>query len=101
MARPLLPVRHHATIAAAEAGDVQVCASVGPAGEVIAVWSAAEDLPVLTSFFPDPPAPSCSLIQRHWPISISQNAVELVRRLIALNAEIIKGTRSYDPFGEF
>ena len=49
MACPLLPVRHHATIAAAEAGDVRVCASVGPAGEVIAVWSAAEDLPVLTS----------------------------------------------------
>jgi hypothetical protein len=57
MARPLLPVRHHAPIAAAEAGDVRVCASVGPAGEVIAVWSAAEDLPVLRSFFfPDPRA---------------------------------------------
>jgi hypothetical protein len=56
MARPLLPVRHHATIAAAEAGDVRVCASVGPAGEVIAVWSVAQDLPVLTTFFPDPRA---------------------------------------------
>jgi hypothetical protein len=61
MARPLLPVRHHATMTAAEAGDVRVCASVGPAGEVITVWSAAEDLPVLTSrtergpgIFPDP-----------------------------------------------
>jgi hypothetical protein len=29
------------------------------------------------------------------------NAAELVRRLIALNAEIVKGMRSYDPFGEF
>jgi len=35
-----------------------------------------------------------------WPTSISQNAAELVRRLIVLNSEIIKGTRSYDPFGE-
>jgi hypothetical protein len=49
MALPVLPVRHHAPIAAADDGDVLVCASVGPAGEVIAVWSAAADLPALTT----------------------------------------------------
>ncbi len=61
LALPVLPVRHHAPVTAAEHGDVLVCASVGPVGEVIAVWSAAEDLPVLTSgikqgttVYPDP-----------------------------------------------
>jgi hypothetical protein len=36
-----LPLRQHARIEAARPGDVLTCASVGPAGEVIAVWSAA------------------------------------------------------------
>jgi hypothetical protein len=61
LALPVLPVRHYAPVTAVQEGDVLVCASVGPAGEVIAVWSAAEDLPVLTSgikrgttVYPDP-----------------------------------------------
>jgi len=33
-----------------------------------------------------------------WPVSISQNAMEMVRRLIAFNVEITKGTLDYDPF---
>jgi hypothetical protein len=36
-----LPLRQHARIEAARPGDVLACASVGPSGEVIAVWSAA------------------------------------------------------------
>jgi hypothetical protein len=65
MALPALQVRHAAAIAASRGGDGLVCASAGPAGEVIAVWSAAEDLPAVTSStvqpgwvtFPGPQAP--------------------------------------------
>ncbi|MDL4773139.1 MULTISPECIES: hypothetical protein [Thermomonosporaceae] len=40
-----LPVRHHARIAAAQSGDARVNASIGPSGEVIALWTAAADVP--------------------------------------------------------
>jgi hypothetical protein len=53
MDRPVLPIRHHAVITAPGDGNVRVCASLGPAGEVVAVWSAAEDLPALDTF-PNP-----------------------------------------------
>lgn len=33
-----------------------------------------------------------------WSRSISQNAAETVRQLIALNVEIARGARDYDPF---
>ena len=72
MARPLLPVRHHAPITAPDDGDVRVCASVGPAGEVIAVWSAAKDLPVLTAFpDPHPPRAVTARVSVHAPDTVS------------------------------
>ncbi|MFD4708340.1 hypothetical protein ACFWN5_01390 [Streptomyces sp. NPDC058430] len=40
---PTLELRHHAVIAG-EAGEKQVAASVGPDGQVIALWSKARDL---------------------------------------------------------
>jgi hypothetical protein len=80
-ARPALPVRHHARIEAAREGDVRVCASVGPAGEVVAVWSAAADLPAVTSAtvqpgwasFPDPRAarPVTARVTVHAPGTVS------------------------------
>jgi hypothetical protein len=72
MARPLLPIRHHAPITAPDDGDVRVCASVGPAGEVIAVWSAAEDLPALTTFpDPRPPRAVTAWVSVHAPDTVS------------------------------
>jgi hypothetical protein len=38
MSLPVLRVRHHGVIGGRD-GDVLVCASVGPAGEVVAVWT--------------------------------------------------------------
>lgn len=60
-----LRVRHHARIAAAQSGDARVNASIGPNGEVIALWSTAADVQAVTStttqpgwaVFPDPRAP--------------------------------------------
>ena len=65
MALPTLRVRHHAAITAVQPGDVRVSASIGPDGELMALWSTAEDQPALTSTttrpgwatFPDPRAP--------------------------------------------
>jgi len=81
MALPALPVRHHARIEAAHEGDVRVCASVGAAGEVIAVWSAAADLPAVTATtvqpgwasFPDPLAarPVTARVTVHAPATVS------------------------------
>lgn len=47
-ATPLL-APHHAPIAAAQNGDTRVSASIGPSGEVIALWSAAADAKAVTS----------------------------------------------------
>ena len=63
MSLPVLPVRRHGVIDGPD-GDVLVCASVGPAGEVAAVWTAPEALEAVTSTtvsasgasFPDPAA---------------------------------------------
>ena len=63
MSLPALEVRRHGVIDGRD-GDVRVCASVGPAGEVVAVWTTAEDLEAVTSTtlsaggasFPDPRA---------------------------------------------
>ena len=41
MSVPVLRVRHHRVIGGRD-GDVLVCASVGQAGEVVAVWTAPE-----------------------------------------------------------
>jgi len=40
---PVLRVRHHGVIGDRD-GDVLVCASVGPAGEVVAVWTTPDGL---------------------------------------------------------
>jgi len=34
-----------------------------------------------------------------WPASVAQDSAELVRRLTALNREIVEGGRAYSPFG--
>jgi hypothetical protein len=34
-----------------------------------------------------------------WPKGVAQDAEEIVRRLLALNAEIARGHRDYAPFG--
>lgn len=34
-----------------------------------------------------------------WPRSVAQDHDEIVRRLLALNREIVTGERPYDPFG--
>jgi hypothetical protein len=61
MSLPVLRVRHHGVIGSHD-GDVRVCASVGPAGEVVAVWTRPDALGAVTSTtvsaagacFPDP-----------------------------------------------
>ena len=73
---PLLPVRRHGVIADHD-GDVLVCASVGPANEVVAVWTTPEELEAVTSTtvsaagasFPDPgaPRPVAARITVHSP----------------------------------
>jgi hypothetical protein len=63
MSLPVLRVRHHGVIGGRD-GDVLVCGSVGPAGEVVAVWTTPEGLEAVTSAtvsaagacFPDPAA---------------------------------------------
>ena len=76
MSLPVLQVRRHGVIDGQD-GDVRVCASVGPAGEVVAVWTTAEGLEAVTSrtvsaggaSFPDPGAtrPVAARITVHAP----------------------------------
>jgi hypothetical protein len=76
MRLPVLPVRRHGVIDGPD-GDVRVCASVGPAGEAVAVWTAPEVLEAVTSTtvsaagasFPDPAAarPVAARITVHAP----------------------------------
>jgi hypothetical protein len=67
MSLPVLRVRHHGVhhgVIGGRDGDVLICASVGPAGEVVAVWTAPDGLGPVTSAavsaagacFPDPAA---------------------------------------------
>jgi hypothetical protein len=73
---PVLPVRRHGVIDGHD-GDVLVCASVGPAGEVVAVWTAPEGPEAVTATtvsaagasFPDPGAarPVAARITVHTP----------------------------------
>ena len=65
VALPSLRLRDPVTIEPAEPDDVRVCASIGPAGELIAVWSQIDNLPGTMSWtrspggvnFTDPRAP--------------------------------------------
>jgi hypothetical protein len=76
MSLPALRVRQHGVIGGRD-GDVLVCASVGPAGEVAAVWTAPAGLEAVTSAtvsaagacFPDPAAarPVAARITMHRP----------------------------------
>ena len=77
MRLPVLPVRRHGVIDGLD-GDVRVCVSVGPAGEVVAVWTMAEYLEAVISrtvsaggaTFPDPDAarPVAARITVHAPV---------------------------------
>jgi hypothetical protein len=79
-ALPTLKIRHHAVVAG-ERGDVRVSVSVGPDGEVLALWTVAQDLPALTSSttqpggatFPDPRAsrPVAARVTMHAPQAIT------------------------------
>ncbi len=76
MGLPVLRVRHYGVIGGRD-GDVLVCASVGPAGEVVAVWTAPDALGAVTSAtvsaagacFPDPATdrPVAARITVHTP----------------------------------
>jgi hypothetical protein len=76
MSLPVLPVRRHGVLDG-PGGDVLVCASVGPAGEVVAVWTTPEALEAVTSAtvsaagasFPDPGSarPVAARITVHAP----------------------------------
>jgi hypothetical protein len=76
MSLPVLRVRHHGMIDGRD-GDVLVCASVGPAGEAVAVWTTPDGLEAVTSAtvspagarFPDPAAarPVAARITVHTP----------------------------------
>ena len=76
MSLPVVQVRRHGVIDGQD-GDVRVCASVGPAGEMVAVWTTAEGLEAVTSrtvsaggaSFPDPGAarPVAARITVHAP----------------------------------
>jgi hypothetical protein len=50
MALPAIPVHCPVAIQPALHGDVRICASVGPAGELIAVWSHIDHLPATMSW---------------------------------------------------
>lgn len=45
MALPAVRVRDPVAIQPAVPDDVRVCASIGPAGELVAVWSGIDNLP--------------------------------------------------------
>lgn len=76
MSLPLLQVRRHGVIDGRD-GDVRVCASVWPAGEVVAVWTTPEGREAVISTtvsaagasFPDPDAarPVAARIAVHTP----------------------------------
>ena len=76
MSLPVLPVRRHGVIDG-PGGDVLVCVSVGPTGEVVAVWTTPEARAAITSTtvslagasFPDPAAarPVAARITVHAP----------------------------------
>src|SRR6266851_9771050 len=76
MSLPVVQVRHHGVIDGHD-GDVRVCASVGPGGEVVVVWTTAASLEAVTArtvsaggaSFPDPGAirPVAARITVHAP----------------------------------
>ena len=76
MGLPVLPARHHGVVEGRD-GDVRVCAAIGPAGEVVAVWTAPGDLDAAAArtvspagaSFPDPGAarPVAARVTVHAP----------------------------------
>ncbi len=65
MSLPVLQIRCHGVLDGHD-GDVLACASVGPAGEAVAVWTTPQGLEAVTSAtvsaagasFPDPGGPA-------------------------------------------
>ena len=84
MRLPAVRVHHHGVIDGAD-GDVRVCASVGPSGEVVAVWTAPTSLEAVTSrtvpaggaSFPDPAAarPVAARITVHAPVLVAMTPI--------------------------
>lgn len=87
MRLPVLQVRRHGVLDGQD-GDLRVCASVGPAGEAVAVWTTAEDLAAVTSrtisaggaSFPDPGAarPVAARITVHADAGIRRVVIAVI-----------------------
>jgi len=69
MALPELTVRHHAYVRPPQEECVRVCASVGPAGEIIAVWSSAADVAAVRSSTTQPGWASFPDPRAAWPVT--------------------------------
>jgi hypothetical protein len=90
IALPVVRLRHHAVVAATR-GQERVAASVGPDGQLIALWAAARDLSALKATttqpgwarFPDPraPRPVSARVSIHAPELIT--AVPLAKLPLA------------------
>ncbi|MFB6852532.1 hypothetical protein ACFCWV_08515 [Streptomyces sp. NPDC056341] len=91
---PTLELRHHAVIAGG-AGEKQVVASVGPDGQVIALWSKPRDLPGLSATttgaggatFPEPRATKAvdahvSVLAPHLTASVELPGLELAHVIV-------------------
>ena len=103
MRLPVLQVRRHGVIDGQD-GDVRVCASVGPDGELVAVWTTAEDLEAVTSrtvsaggaTFPDPDAarPVAARITVHAPeLAAVTRVQELALALAHITVQPMPGDR--------
>ena len=97
MGLPVLQIRRHGVLDGRD-GDVLACASVGPAGEAVAVWTGPEGLEAVTSTtvsaavasFPDPGAarPVAARITVHTPDLAAVTRIEdlyLRRRIRVLS----------------
>jgi hypothetical protein len=81
MTLPVLPVRRHPAIAAPDAGDVLVTASIGPDGQAVALWASPGDRSALRATttqpgwasFPDPRAsrPVTARVTVHRPSAVT------------------------------
>lgn len=101
MGLPVLPLARHAVITGQD-GDVRVCASVGPGGELVTVWVAAADLDAVTSrtvnqggaSFPDPGAarPVTARITVHDPALASVTAIGSLQ-LAHITVQPLPGSR--------
>ena len=102
MSLPVLAPRFRAALSA-EDGEIRVCASVGPQGQVVALWSLAEDQSALTStterpgfaVFPDPVA------SRPVPVRVSVHDPDPVTAALIPELTVAHVTVQPLPSGRF